>query len=101
MKRPDRTGSIFQLPHGRWQISVSYYKDDKRFRYCRRFRTREEAEAVLVALNLPGPRTARDRFEEKVTKSDSCWIYTGQIDRLGYGLFNIGQRKVLDRKSVV
>jgi hypothetical protein len=35
-----------------------------------------------------------ERFFEKVTKTDSCWLWTGAISSTGYGSFRIGQKIV-------
>lgn len=39
-----------------------------------------------------GPERARDeaRFWASTDRSGDCWIWTGRIDRLGYGRFKIG-----------
>lgn len=34
-------------------------------------------------------RTLEDRFWEKVDRSGSCWLWTGQVDGQGYGRFFI------------
>ena len=34
----------------------------------------------------------RDRFWSKVDKSGSCWIWTGVLDRYGYGKFKLNGR---------
>jgi hypothetical protein len=31
-----------------------------------------------------------DRFWKKVEKSEGCWIWTGALDKDGYGIFKIG-----------
>jgi hypothetical protein len=33
-------------------------------------------------------RTIEARFWEKVDKTDTCWLWTGSSDRLGYGRFS-------------
>lgn len=35
----------------------------------------------------PVPPTARERFEVKVNRTDSCWIWSGAIHGNGYGVF--------------
>lgn len=35
----------------------------------------------------PKTRPVNDRFWEKVSKTDSCWIWTAAKDKDGYGLF--------------
>lgn len=42
------------------------------------------------AMNTPPPR-----FWDKVDKTDSCWVWTGIKNSLGYGLFTIGSKKLL------
>ena len=37
----------------------------------------------------------RDRFMAKVSKTDSCWLWTGAIDRHGYGTFTLSDNKRL------
>lgn len=37
--------------------------------------------------------TALERWEEKVDKTDSCWLWTGTINK-GYGLFKVNGRTV-------
>lgn len=42
----------------------------------------------------------RDRFFEKVDKSDSCWVWTGAVNRAGYGRFCVdGVNKLAHRVS--
>ncbi len=38
----------------------------------------------------------RARFLAKVTKTDSCWLWTGYLDHRGYGRFSIGGRKGIE-----
>lgn len=33
-----------------------------------------------------------DRFWDKVKKTDYCWIWTGSLNRLGYGQFRVGNK---------
>lgn len=35
------------------------------------------------------PRPAADRFWEKVDKTGACWLWTGGLDKDGYGYFNL------------
>ncbi len=37
-------------------------------------------------------RSLADRFWEKVAKTESCWNWTGAINRFGYGKIHIGNR---------
>lgn len=41
------------------------------------------------------PRPAAARFWEHVTKTDTCWLWTGATQGNGYGRFNDGTRLVL------
>jgi hypothetical protein len=36
--------------------------------------------------------TMQERFDAKVTKTDTCWLWTGYVDRDGYGKFWDGER---------
>ena len=36
---------------------------------------------------LPPPRPPEERFWTKVTKTESCWLWTGYRDKRGYGQF--------------
>lgn len=35
------------------------------------------------------------RFNSRVRRSSSCWIYTGQLNTSGYGVFRIGRQRYL------
>lgn len=35
-----------------------------------------------------------ERFEEKIEKIDSCWIWVGAFFKSGYGRFSFGKKKV-------
>lgn len=35
----------------------------------------------------------RRRFWSKVDKTDTCWLWTGRLDALGYGTFTVGDRR--------
>lgn len=35
-----------------------------------------------------------DRFWSKVDKTDSCWLWTGDLRANGYGRFTVGQRGI-------
>jgi hypothetical protein len=35
----------------------------------------------------------RERFWKNTEKADGCWNWTGQLDRKGYGVMNVGGRK--------
>lgn len=37
-------------------------------------------------------KTLRERFESKILQTDSCWIWTGAIDRAGYGRIAVDGR---------
>lgn len=38
-------------------------------------------------------RDARDLFEERVCRTDDCWVWTGTISMNGYGMLGVGGRK--------
>jgi hypothetical protein len=35
----------------------------------------------------PRPRDPNERFDEKVNRSDGCWVWTAETNRHGYGMF--------------
>ena len=37
---------------------------------------------------------SKTRFWKKINKTDSCWIWSGYLDKDGYGRFSINKRKV-------
>ena len=39
--------------------------------------------------------TIEQRFWAKVHRSDGCWLWTGRVDRKGYGVFSVSRQLVL------
>lgn len=69
---------------------VSYWvqkKDENRTRFC----------SYKCKTNHGGREKvpARSRFESKVTKTDTCWIWNGKKNNKGYGLIYAGRNNVL------
>lgn len=44
-------------------------------------------------------RPLAERFWEKVSKSDGCWLWTGTVNRRGYGYLGTGGRDGQDRRA--
>ncbi len=38
------------------------------------------------------PKTTEQRFDEKVNKTDTCWLWTGAKTKYGYGMIWVGGR---------
>lgn len=56
---------------------------------CNRHRLRMQAHG---SFDLPGPKPVGERLMEKVTKTDSCWLWEGAIGTHGYGMIGLGRR---------
>src|SRR5687768_198156 len=41
----------------------------------------------------PALPTIEERFEAKVRRTGSCWLWTCPPDRCGYGFFRVGRKK--------
>lgn len=69
--------------------------------YANRFgvKTRSEESNQKVSNSISGiirsKKPISDRFWEKVKKTPGCWEWVGSKTRLGYGIFNMGGRKIL------
>jgi len=41
----------------------------------------------------------KERFFAKVEKTDTCWLWTGSLEKNGYARFKIGDKKLLCHRS--
>lgn len=50
--------------------------------------------ADVTKANRQDGQSLAERFWEQVTKSEGCWLWTGPLDRKGYGRIKVGRRVV-------
>lgn len=53
------------------------------------------AEVSLPLTNSKTKVSLEDRFNQKVEKTDTCWLWIGALDPKGYGRFNCGPKTVM------
>jgi hypothetical protein len=46
-------------------------------------------------------KTPMERYEKRIDKTDTCWLWTGSKHRLGYGRINVGKGKIRSAHVVV
>lgn len=52
-------------------------------------------EKNLPSVRKWGKKTVIERFMSKVAIRKNCWIWTGAVERFGYGKFSVSRRSVM------